>query len=177
MLVEGATIPGVPDDLAKLSGIQDCKLRNTEWRADTARICRSIDETDRTWRRALRRVKEIVRIPLVAACSLAAVAVAIVLVLEPAGPRPIGCDNLPIPHDVRKQLSGAAGTPAAAVENSVYYGVCGHRAWAIAGFPDGSKDVFAQDGFHWRDLGEATPQACLSIPGELRSEWGEDADC
>lgn len=177
VMVEGAEIPDLPEDLAELPELQDRKLRNTEWRADTARICDSIDEVDRRWRRIPRRVREIARNPIVAALSLAAVVVALVLALEPGGPRPIGCDNLPVPPDARAKLSRAAATPASAVEESVFYGACGHRAWAIANFPDGSKDVFAQDGFHWADLGAATPQRCSSIPGELREEWGEKARC
>ncbi len=177
VMVEGAEIPDLPKDLAKLPELQDRKLRNTEWRADTARICRSIDEADRRWRRVGRGLREIARNPVVAALSLAAIAIAVVLLLEPAGSRPVGCDNLTVPHDARNRLSRAAKTRAAAIEGSVWYGACGHRAWALADFPDGRKEVFAQNGFHWTDLGAATPQNCSNIPGELRSEWGEEANC
>jgi len=135
VLVEGATIPAIPSDLEKLRKIQDCKLRNTEWRADTARICLTIDEADRLWNRIYRRIRAMVRRPLVAGLLLAAVAIGLVLLIQPRGPRPIGCDNLPIKPEVRNRLSAAAGTSNPATTGSVYYGACGHRAWAVASFP------------------------------------------
>jgi hypothetical protein len=176
VLVEGAEIPTTPSELDRLKALQDCKLRNTEWRADIARIFHTIDKADRPQNRIYRRVREVSRRPLVAGLLLALAAVGAVLLLEPTGSRPIGCDNLPVPAEVRGRLSVAAGTHQPATKNSVYYGACGHRAWAVASFPGRDREVFIQSGFHWDDLGSATRQ-CARVPAELRGEWGEGGEC
>jgi hypothetical protein len=173
VMVEGAGLPTLPDDLAELPNLQTRELRNTEWRADTARIFDAIDEKDTRLRRSRRRLWELGRKPLVAGCLLALVAAAIALAFGPSSPRAVACANADLEPPVREKLSRAEGTRDPAIHKSVYYGVCGQRAWAVAEFPNGNRDVFAQDGFHWAKLGPAASTECSRVPGDLLTAWGE----
>ncbi len=183
VLIDGATIPTeIPDDLAELSSRHACELRSAEWDTDIARICRAIDANDRPLARRRRRLMHFARKPAVVALALALLAIgALGLVQLISGgddkPEPIvECENGPIAQDVRDQLSAAAGQSEPAVEGRVYYGTCGQRAWALAEFKDGEKDVFKQDGFHWSVAG-AVPDACSRIPDELLALWIRNEYC
>jgi TIR domain len=184
VLVEAGDIPAdVPEDLAALSSIQACRLRNTEWRADTTRIYRAIDMKDHPWQRRWRAFKGFLRRPITLAAVvgvLALAAAAIVLLGEGDDPTPPpvarNCENLSIEQKVRNQLSAAAGQTEPAVDERVYYGKCGQQAWALAEFKDGEKDVFEESAFQWSVVGGA-PDACSRIPDKLLAHWPNNEYC
>ncbi|MDX6609004.1 MAG: hypothetical protein QOF85_929 [Solirubrobacterales bacterium] len=184
VLVEAASIPpDVPEDLTELSSINVCRLRNTEWRTDTARIYRAIDLRDRPWTRRWRAFRGFLRKPGAIAASVAVLALAVVgaiiLLGEEEDPTPpvVGnCENLSIEQGQRSELSAAAGKSGQAVKERVYYGKCGKQAWALAEFKDGEKDVFEEDEFKWFVAGEV-PAACSRIPGELLAQWANNKYC
>jgi len=181
VLVEGGSIPDdIPPDLADLPGLQACRLRNSEWPADTRRIFRAIDARDRSRARSWRRLKSLMRSSVGIFAALAAIAlVAIAAILLTGGdqPKPVArCENGAIASDVRSALSAAAGESSPAVKGRVYYGTCGPRAWALAEFKDGERYVFKQDGFHWSVVGPPS-WACGQVPDELLAQWVDNEYC
>ena len=187
VLVEDADLPeagDLPEDLVPLREYSACRLRNSEWKSDVARIRRTIDATSpkRGPRKMLARAQIAAaehRGILAGLLAMLAVVAALVVLIGGPGPDPVpeGCLNLPIEKDVRAELSKAAGQSEPAVYGTVYYGRCHARRWAIATFPDDTFGVFAQKGFHWQMIGADSGVKCDRIPPELLEEWSEDEGC
>jgi hypothetical protein len=179
ILVEEARLPPLselPEDLAPLRGLQVCRLRNNDWKADVGRIFKVIassserSKSDR-WLQALRAHPS-----RIAAGVLAVVLVVAAIALFGGGDDGGLCSNELIPDDARAELADAAGSPRPAEEGSVYYGTCGNDAYALAAFPNGTDGVFLQSGLHWVDLGPIAAEKCARVPLELLDSWRQN-DC
>jgi TIR domain len=181
ILVEEAQPPAVaelPEDIAKLSGIHVCRLRNDSWDADFAEIRRLVeaDADDSSMRRYVAKARVgIGRHRFGFSIGIAALAAVAAIALAFNGPTDEGCDNLNLPEEKRDKLSVAAGTSDPA-EEGVLFGSCDGQDWAIAEFPDLSPTVFVEQGFHWQKLGPEAAFKCDEVPHELLDEWSVN-DC
>jgi TIR domain len=188
VLVEDADLPDagdLPEDLVPLREFSACRLRNSEWKSDVARIRRTIDAASpkRGPRKLVARGRlaagEHRGVVVGGLVAILAIVAALVFLIDGSGPDPVpeGCVNLGIEKDVRAELSKAAGESEPAIYGTVYYGRCHSRHWAIATFPDKTFGVFAQNGFHWHLIGADPEIKCDRIPPELLEEWSEDEYC
>jgi hypothetical protein len=85
-------------------------------------------------------------------------------------PAPGLCTNLNISARDRAQLSEAMGTNEAALQGTVFYGVCGGDTWALATFPDGRTGAFIRRNGAWDRFGSIGQGLC-QIPQELLVQW------
>lgn len=184
ILVDGAAVPlatELPSELAALPNLQVCHLRNGEWSSDVAKINRAIEAARREpWhKRAAAAGRRIVssKTGLAAALVAIVVAAAITAMAESGGGGgALDCVNRHIPATTRQALSKAAGSPQPAVRESVFFGSCGAKTWALASFPNHKEDVFALNGVDWVDLGPAVTAKCREVPSEMLDAWGLN-DC
>ena len=164
----------LPPDIAPVSEIEACELRNKQWDYDLKSLFGAVWRTapDSWLKRSLWWLRGRPALVGVGAAlvAVAAVAGAIATGGGSGGSHERVCANQVIPPDVRDRLSVAQQTKDPAVEGTVFYGACQGQDWAIAEFPNNEDGVFKETGLSWTRLGSIEAAKCR-VPDELLAAW------